>query len=205
VNLIYVADPMCSWCYGFGKSMQAVLDEIPSATLSIVMGGLRPYTQQPLTDSKRTEILEHWRHVHEASGQPFSLAPNTAMHAPGFIYDTEPACRAVLTVREQWPQRAWPYLKAIQRAFYADAQNITQPAELASIAQSVGVERDAFANLFASEAMRALTRQDFAQVQAWGISGFPALIAEHQNQLHMISAGYTSAKVLLERLRALET
>src|SRR5881392_585632 len=51
MNLIYIADPMCSWCYGFGKSMDALLaqpGEFAPLQLALVMGGLRPYTTETL-------------------------------------------------------------------------------------------------------------------------------------------------------------
>src|SRR3712207_8936900 len=49
----------------------------------------------------------HWEHVAELTGQPFEFA---FFDRQGFVYDTEPACRAVATVREQRPELALPYL-----------------------------------------------------------------------------------------------
>ena len=59
--------------------------------LALIMGGLRPFTTEPMAPGKADEIFGHWHHVAEASGQPFAQAPNTALHLPGFVYDTEPA------------------------------------------------------------------------------------------------------------------
>jgi putative protein-disulfide isomerase len=36
-QLIYVADPMCSWCYGFGPELQALLELMPEANLDIIV------------------------------------------------------------------------------------------------------------------------------------------------------------------------
>jgi putative protein-disulfide isomerase len=205
VNLIYVLDPMCSWCYGFGKPLQTFLDTVPDTELTLIVGGLRPFTTEALSDAKRNEILTHWHHVGEASGQTFAQAPLTAMHASGFIYDTEPACRAIVTVREHWPAHAWHYTKAIQRAFYAEAKNITHADVLADIAADAGLDREAFIIALESDAMKDATRSDFAQAQAWGIRGFPALIAAHKDALHMVSNGYCDAASLAERTRAVLT
>ena len=76
MNLIYVADPMCSWCYGFAVSLDALLAEPGAAAplqLAIVMGGLRPFTQEPLEPARADEIAGHWRHVAASTGQ-LSLA-----------------------------------------------------------------------------------------------------------------------------------
>ena len=205
MNLIYIADPMCSWCYGFGPTLDALLAEPAGAApigLTLVMGGLRPYTTEPMAPSRADEILGHWHHVHEASGQPFARAPHTALHEPGFVYDTEPACRAVVSVRSRWPEQVWRYFKAVQQAFYADARNVTRLEVLADLAEALGLPRAKFAQAFASEAMREATRQDFAQSQAWGIRGFPAMLAEHAGELHLVANGYMPIEALRERLAA---
>ncbi|HEY0856995.1 MAG TPA: DsbA family protein [Albitalea sp.] len=208
MNLIYVADPMCSWCYGFGKSMDALLArpaEFAPLQLALVMGGLRPYTSEPLAPGRADEIFGHWQHVHDATGLPFAPAPNTALHDPGFVYDTEPASRATIAVRTHWPQHVWRYFKAVQQAFYAQGRDVARPEVLADIAEAVGLPRGNFAAAFASDAMRDATRQDFEQTQAWGIRGFPALVGEVRGELHMLAQGYLPEDALRERLAALQS
>jgi len=53
-HLIYFADPMCSWCYGFSP----VIDDIRRAygnalPIRVVMGGLRPGTDKPVTEAAK--------------------------------------------------------------------------------------------------------------------------------------------------------
>lgn len=206
MNLIYVADPMCSWCYGFGRTMDELLAdprEAASLQLALVMGGLRPYTEEALVPERAQEILGHWHHVHEASGLSFDTGPAAAILQPGFIYDTEPASRATVTVRAMAPRLVWRYFKAVQQAFYAQGLDVTRPEVLASLAEPLGLPRADFAQAFASDAMREAVRQDFAQAQAWGIRGFPALVAEHDEQLHLVCQGYAPAQTLHERLDTL--
>jgi putative protein-disulfide isomerase len=205
MKLIYVADPMCSWCYGFGRSVDALLADPGRAApieLTLIMGGLRPYTTEALAPARADEIFGHWRHVHEASGQPFAQAPHTALHEPGFVYDTEPACRAVVSVRGLWPQQTFSYFSAVQQAFYAEARNVTRSEVLADLAAGLGLPRTEFEQAFESQAMREATRQDFAQSQAWGIRGFPTTIALHDDELRLVASGYLPIAALRERLAA---
>jgi putative protein-disulfide isomerase len=203
MNLIYVGDPMCSWCYGFAAPLDALLADPQDAAplqLALIMGGLRPFTTEAITRERADELAGHWHHVQEASGQPFTSAPNTALHQPGFIYDTEPASRATVTVRSLWPQLVWRYFKAVQHAFYAEGRNVTEPGVLADIAESLGIARTDFAKAFASQAMRDATLQDFQQSQAWGIRGFPTLVAEHGDHLHLVGSGFMPIATLREKL-----
>ena len=208
MNLIYVGDPMCSWCYGFAKPMDELLaDPLDAAPLqlALIMGGLRPFTTEPMAAGKADEIFGHWHHVAEASGQPFAQAPNTALHRPGFVYDTEPASRATVTVRSHWPGHVWRYFKAVQQAFYAEAKDVTRPEVLADVAEQLGLSRVSFAKAFASREMRELTAADFAQAQAWGIRGFPTLVSEHGDHLYLVGSGYIALDALRERLAAVGT
>ena len=193
MNLIYVGDPMCSWCYGFAAPLDELLADPQGAAplqLALVMGGLRPFTTEAITPERADELAGHWRHVAQASGQPFAQAPNTALHLPGFIYDTEPASRATVTVRSLAPKLVWRYFKAVQHAFYAEGRNVTEPGVLADVAEALGIARTDFAKAFASQEMRDATLADFRQSQAWGIRGFPTLVAEHGDHLHLVGSGF---------------
>jgi putative protein-disulfide isomerase len=208
MNLIYVGDAMCSWCYGFVAPLDALLADPQDAAplqLTLVMGGLRPFTTEPISPARADELAGHWHRVAEASGQPFATAPHTALHLPGFVYDTEPAARATVTVRSLWPQHTWRYFKALQQAFYAEGRNVVDPAVLAEIAVQLGLPRAEFTKAFASPAMRDATLRDFEQSKAWGVRGFPTLVAEHGDHLHLVGSGFMPIESLRERLAAATT
>ena len=210
-HLIYIADPMCSWCYGFGPELQGLLNMLPDARLDIIVGGLRAFNTETMDAEKRNMILGHWKHVEEASGLPFT---RDGMSQPGFIYDTEPACRTVVAARtlaDDLPSGAiLDLFHAIQHAFYADGKDVTDLHLLAEIAVA-SLNKTTGANSFDTESFyETLTapmtmeeaRQDFAQTQRWGINGFPALLLEHENALHMIANGYTKTANLIAALKA---
>jgi len=71
-HLVYFADPMCSWCWGFSPVITAIRQhhgaDLP---IRLVMGGLRPGTKEPMSEASKREIRGHWEHVEAASGQPF--------------------------------------------------------------------------------------------------------------------------------------
>ena len=73
---------------------------------------------------------------------------------------------------------------------------------LADVAGQFGLPRDEFARAFASQDLREATLADFRQSQAWGIRGFPTLLAEHDAHLHLVGSGYMPIATLRERLEA---
>jgi putative protein-disulfide isomerase len=188
---------MCSWCYGFGPQLARFVDAHPEASVEVVMGGLRAYNREPMSDAFREMLRGHWDHVAQASGLPMTTR---ALDDAGFIYDTEPACRAVVTGRTLNSSRALALLKALQHAFYAEGRDITRARVLAEIAASCGYAHSDFLRDLESEEMRQDTREDFTTTQRLGVGGFPTLVLSHQEELYLITSGFASGEVLEERI-----
>ena len=197
LHLIYFADPLCSWCYGFGPELAKLMARHEGTRVDLVMGGLRPFNRDAPSDAFKKMIREHWAHVARASGLPFD--PNALDHE-GFVYDTEPACRAVVAGRALDAARALALMKAIQSAFYRDARNVTLPEVLADIAADCGYDRQEFLARFESGDIREQTKQDFATAQSLGVSGFPTLGISYGPQLYLVTSGFVTDDVLEYRL-----
>ncbi len=207
MRLIYVADPMCSWCYGFGPQLADLRKRLTDTLgaqvpVTLITGGLRPGQREPMAADKRDEILHHWHAVAERSGMPFDQSPEVAMRREGFVYDTEPACRAVVMAREHWAEddeRVLAVFHAIQHAFYAAGRDTTQADVLRDVALANGVEADHFDAVFDTDALRNETREDFRLSRRWGINGFPSLLAEQGGTLYQIGRGYAPSVALYAR------
>ncbi len=201
-HLIYFADPMCSWCYGFSPVIEGVRraygDALP---IRVVMGGLRPGTDTAMTDKAKREIVGHWRHVEEASGLPFDGA---VLDRQGFVYDTDPAARAVVVVRREGEDVALKYLGATQRAFYAENRDVTSGAVLADLAVDLGLDREAFLAAWSSEDAKAETWRDYAVSQRAGVTGFPTLVGgpNAHGVFGVVTRGYAPADQVMGVLKA---
>jgi len=174
-HLIYFSDPMCSWCYGFSPVIEEIRRTFGTALpIRGVMGGLRPGTETPMTEEAKLEIADHWTHVHEATGLPFNGA---GMSRPGFVYDTDPAARAVVVARREGEEIAGAYLARAQRAFYAEGRDVTTPQVLGEIAEELGLDREPFLAALASAEAKGETWRDYGISQRAGVTGFPTLVA----------------------------
>ena len=217
ISLVYVGDPMCSWCYGFGVPLQQLLEQLPGIPLAIVLGGLRAYNQEVMPAALKDTLHHHWEEVTKRSGKPFGTGQ---FDREGYIYDTEPACRAVVTIRTHAAEHTLAMYHAVQHAFYAMGKDITQTAVLASIWQelldskqldkrgdvdfsNVDFSKTAFVSAFESDTIKTQTRNDFAMVQQWGIRGFPAFIAVVNGEAQLVANGYMEADELLQRIEQL--
>ena len=210
-SLVYVGDPMCSWCYGFGVPLHQLLGQLPGVPLAVVLGGLRAYNKEVMPSELKKTLHHHWGEVTKRAGKPFGTGQ---FDREGYIYDTEPACRAVVTIRTHAAEHTLAMYHAIQHAFYAMGRDITQTSVLADVWQEVREElvdskaidnvdfsRDAFIEAFESDIIKTQTRNDFAMVLQWGIRGFPALIAVVNGEAQLVANGYMEADEMLQRVQ----
>jgi len=201
MRLLYVADPMCSWCYGFGPELRKLLSARPDLELQLVMGGLRPYNRDPMSPAFLEMLQEHWAHVARASG--LEVNPE-ALRIEGFVYDTEPACRGVVTARSIDATKAFNYYSLVQVSFYRDARDVTREDILVELARDAGYDESLFAATLRSEPAKRVTMHDFETSQRLGVSGFPTLAVGYEDELFLVTSGWVSADVLEERLAEID-
>ncbi|MFK7810365.1 MAG: DsbA family protein [Saprospiraceae bacterium] len=193
-KLIYIGDPMCSWCYGFGPEITQVKRELPpNIGFQVVVGGLRPHGTETMT--KLGDFLQsHWQEINEKTGQPFKYE---ILKNKDFIYDTEPACRAVVTARNMDATKELLFFKAIQTAFYANNHNTNLTKTYVDLAGTFGFDKVAFEKQFLSEEMKAATAADFELSGQFGVNSFPTVILKKGDEYFMIGRGYVEAEKMM--------
>ena len=210
LKLVYIADPMCSWCWGFA----AVLDELrgdpgpglADATWELVMGGLAADSSEPMPEDVRAYVQNAWDAVERATGARFNrefwsrCAPRRS---------TYPACRAVLVAEGLRPGAGWSMFAALQRAYYLEARNPSLVETLGEVAAelvpALGVDAAGFGELVEGDAARRDLAADLARRRALGVRSFPSLVVERAGAAACAVRGYAPLAEARESLaRALE-
>jgi putative protein-disulfide isomerase len=190
-ELIYVGDPMCSWCWGIAPELEALVESHPELPLRIVVGGLRPGpTAQTVGPELAGYLAHHWEEVERRSGQPFDQA---LLEDHGWLYDTEHACRAVVVMRELAPHETFRFFQRLQRAFYAEGRAVWDPDIYGELIEGFDVDSKTFLTAFGSQDAIKATWQDFSLARSWGINGFPTIVLRQGSTGQIIARGYTTA------------
>lgn len=186
----YFADPMCSWCWGFTPVVERLKNVFEDRIkIALVLGGLRPYTTDPISNQLREEILHHWRDVRSMTGQEFCF---DGVMENGFVYDTEPASRAVLTVGKLLPAATFDYFKKVQKAFYMQQQNVTRHSVLKGLLEGFDIGAEEFDHFFSSDEAKAMTRENFYKSRQFGVHGFPTMVLQTKQHYFLLTSGYRS-------------
>jgi putative protein-disulfide isomerase len=174
-TLVYVHDPMCSWCWAFRPAWDALRARLPPEVgIRRLLGGLAPDTDAPMPLELRERIQGYWRRIQaQVPGTEFNYAfwerctPRRATHA---------ACRAVIAARRQDPAQEEPMCLAIQRAYYQEARNPSEEETLVDLAARIGLDPGRIAADLDAPDVQAELQAEMGQAAALGVWGFPSLI-----------------------------
>jgi putative protein-disulfide isomerase len=119
------------------------------------------------------------------------------MARKGFVYDTEPVCRAVVAARILAPEAdLLKVFRAFQHAFYVDALDTTAGKVLAMVGAAAlntighAVTPDDFLAVWLKQSTIDTASADFAKARAAGVASFPTLFLEQNGTLRRVGNGY---------------
>ncbi len=204
-EVLYVGDPMCSWCWGVSPGLRQLEAEANWRGLRfrVLVGGLRPGGGDLWNARFKNFLRHHWEEIGARTGQPFDLG---FFDRTTFNYDTEPSCRAFYVMRgmlEELPgptTRAYEVFAAIQRKFYAEAQDPTVASFYESICIEHGLDLPEFMNRFNHPDAQRATAREFQEVAALGVRGFPTVLFRGPDSVEMLAGGYSTGDRLVEAL-----
>ena len=188
-EIIYVGDPMCSWCWGISPELNR-LERAATANginYRIILGGLRPDNSEQWTPKFKDFLKHHWEEVTKRSGQPFGYDLFEREH---FQYNTEPSCRAVVAARQMNPEVEGRFFELTQHHFYVKNNDPAEVSFYEPICRELGLDFDDFSERFGSEAVKAATLADFQTNRQWGVTGYPTVIYRKGEKLYAIARGY---------------
>jgi len=202
LTLVYVHDPMCSWCWGFSACLEKLLAALPEdVRVRRLLGGLAPDSDAPMPEATRRYVKRQWRRIQrEIPGTVFNFdfwrvcAPRRS---------TFPACRAVIAAREQGQPFDVYMTRAIQRAYYLQAKNPSDDATLLALADEIGLDVAAFESAYRSPAVDKTLAAEIEEARAMGVRGFPSLVLTGQFGAANIHLDYLDYRSMLAQIRNL--
>ncbi|MGD8838305.1 MAG: DsbA family protein [Gammaproteobacteria bacterium] len=200
-TLVYVHDPMCSWCWGFEPTRRKIFAGLPAdMAVKRLLGGLAPDADQPMPEAMRAGLQQTWHRIAEMiPGTQFNFEfweKNTPRRS------TYPANRAVIAARLQGDEYDPSMTAAIQQAYYLQARNPSDNSILIELAGEIGLDRERFAADLVADSTHDMLLEEIGQARALGIDSFPSLAVLHHGILRHIGLDYGNADAMLRQIEA---
>ena len=200
-TLIYVHDPMCSWCWGFEPTRKIIFETIGERMqIRRMVGGLAPDSDQPMPESMRLMLQQTWQRIEQSiPGTRFNYAFWDDCSPRRSTY---PANRAVIAAREQGESFDPLMTARIQQAYYLEAKNPSDNPVLVELAADIGLDVERFAESLESDALQQRLLAEIESTRAMGIDSFPSLAVQKGGILRHIGLSYTDPDAMLSEIEA---
>ena len=200
-TLIYVHDPMCSWCWGFESTRKIIFETVADRMqIRRMVGGLAPDSDQPMPDSMCLMLQQTWQRIEQSiPGTRFNYAFWDECSPRRSTY---PANRAVIAAREQGESFDPLMTARIQQAYYLEAKNPSDNSVLVELAADIGLDFERFAESLESDATQQQLLTEIESTRAMGINSFPSLAVHRDGILRHIGLSYTDPEAMLSQIEA---
>ncbi len=201
--LTYVYDPLCGWCYGFSPVMQRLHDDFSGQLqFEVLSGGMVTGDRVGPIGQVAPYISWAYKHVEERCGVKFGAGFLEGVLKPGTaIFSSEKPCIALTVFKSYQPENAVRFAHDLQHAVYHDGKDLTADATYASLVAAYVIDDQGFTEKLNSSEFREKTHREFQLVGDMGITGFPTVFLETENQNYLLAKGYTDYEPLQDAIR----
>lgn len=195
-KLIYIHDPMCSWCWGFRPVLETLLQRLPEGlAFERLLGGLASDSDQPMAPEMQNNLQDTWRRIQQRiPGTRFNFDFWTACKPRR---STWPACRAVVAARRCDPDSEDTMIRAIQNAYYLQARNPSDNDTLVALGGEIGLDRTRFGQYLDAPQTAEIFEQERQRAHRMGADSFPSLRLQIGQSVWPVAVNYTDADAML--------
>ncbi|MFD2825332.1 DsbA family protein [Leeuwenhoekiella polynyae] len=200
LNLIYIWDGYCGWCYGFSTELTKFLDSHPELPIRVLPGGL--FTgEKSLSISNYPHIPGANERIHQLTGAKFGASYNQLLEDGNFILNSEDAGKGFVALKHFAPAKQYEIVYAMMKLFYQDGKSLSNPETFGELAEDFGLNSKQVKAFYHIEEALNETRKLFAEVQEIGVNSYPTLLVQKGEELIKIGGGVARIEKLEENFQ----
>ncbi|GAB3646015.1 DsbA family oxidoreductase [Ramlibacter alkalitolerans] len=196
LHIDFVSDVACPWCAvglaSLERALQNLAGEVP------VEIRFQPFELNPQMGAEGQDVTEHLTQKYGSTPEQQAQARAGIAQrgaAVGFefrkegrgrIWNTFDAHRLLFWAGEQGAQQQRDLKMALLRAYHGEGRNPSDPAVLAEVAESVGLDRKQAEDILAGDRYAQEVRDAEQHWHSLGISAVPSVVI---NNRHLIQGG----------------
>ncbi len=196
-KIIYVYDPMCGWCFGFGKVMGDFHKEFKdSFEFDVVSGGMVVGDREGPVGDFADYILGAYKRVEEYSGMKFGQLYLDQLKTKTLWSSSVKPSIALEAFKAFNTKDVVEFSHAIQLAYFVDGKDLRDEDVYKQLIKPYGINEAEFIKKLNSEDMRKQTTDWFQTTANWGVTGYPMVILVRNGKYYAIAKGFTDLATL---------
>jgi putative protein-disulfide isomerase len=193
IKLLYVYDPLCGWCYGFGPVVEKIERNYQSdIEVEIISGGMIMGERIAPVGNMADYILQAIPRLERMTGAAFGEPYKQLLKEGTYVTSSEKPSVALCVYKSFKKDSAVSYGHTIQTSFYKYAKDLNNDTLYADIAKDFGIDRTQFLNRMRDSTYLNQAHAEFKKAAALGVTGFPTLLMKQENGYVKISEGYAT-------------
>lgn len=202
MEIIYLFDPLCGWCYGFGPQMHQFAKAHPEFSYTVLSGGMVTGSRVGPLSQIAPYIREATQRIEDLSGVKFGQGFLNDLHGEGKTHmDSLPPTKAFVILKEAFPEKAVELAHTIQAVFYRDGLDMNQTASYEGLCHEFGHDVAAFTDKFNSMEYQLAAKDEFNEAARYGVSGYPTVVVRFGQQYYMLGHGFAKSEQLSDTLQ----
>lgn len=200
-TLLYIHDPMCSWCYGFKPVLELLHTKLELILdIKYVLGGLAEDSDLAMPDNMKKQIKQNWKTIE-------TTIPNTMFNYEFWTNNiarrsTYPSCRAVIATMKQDKSLEKAMINLIQKAYYVDALNPSDYNILYDLSKTLNLNHKQFINDIHSAEVNTELMSQIQLSREIGADSFPSLYLYKDKKYQEIVLDYTNGDIIIEHIKS---
>ncbi len=202
INLLYVYDPLCGWCYGFGPVVEKIQKNYKNAVeVEIISGGMIMGDRVAPIGNMSEYILNAIPRLQRMTGVEFGQPYIALLKEGTYVTSSEKPSVALCVYKSFTTERAVEYGHAIQISFYKEGKDLNEDVLYADLATSYGIDREAFLKRMKDSVYFNEAHTAFKRAADLGITGFPTLLIKQEKGYATLTEGYATYESIEKQLQ----
>lgn len=205
-KIIYVYDPMCGWCFGFGKVMGEFFEEYKdSFEFDVVSGGMIVGQREGEVGDFADYILGAYKRVEDYSGMKFGEPYLAQLRTKKLWLSSVKPSIALEVFKSFNTADVVKFSHQLQLAHFIEGKDLRDDEVYKMLIKPYQIPEKEFMDKLHSEEFRKQATDGFQTASNWGVTGYPMVIYVHKNVYYSIAQGFTDLKTLKATMQKVQS
>ncbi len=198
-KIIFVTDPMCSWCWGMADSIKEIHEKYKDKIeFDLMLGGTNTDSTNFVGAYGKKFHFRLWQEINETTGKEFGFKLPKS-----YVHNSLLPCLAIELLKLEDLNKAFDLLYELQSLFFLKGLNINDMSLLLEAISNYGVMKEQGALELRKSNLEERVRFQFENSRSFGTTVLPNILFDDGKRYRLLLGGYADCEVIEKTLMQL--